>query len=390
MSRTVIISALLVCVVLAGGVYLLTRQEEAAIQSNLTVAEALASDTVGYRRAMQPRPFSFPEDHGPHAGFRTEWWYYTGNLETKSGRHFGYQLTLFRNALTPPDTTARPRTSSWATRQLYMGHFALTDVEEEAFYDFERFSRGGAGLAGAQADSFRVWLEDWSVRSTSGTTFPMRLRARQDNVALDLTLRPSKPLVLQGERGLSKKGPGKGNASYYYSYTRLATRGTIRVDGEAYHVEGTSWMDREWSTSSLGEGQVGWDWFALQLSNGYDLMYYRLRNRNGSVSRYTEGLLVGPDGEAERLGAEDVQLEVLDRWTSPRGEAVYPVRWRLRVPDEEIRLELAPYVRNQELHGSVRYWEGAMRVEGEVGGAPVKGSGYLEMTGYGENSLPAS
>ena len=387
--RTVIISALLVCVVLAGGVYLLTREEE-AIQSNLTVAEALASDTAGYRRAAQPRAFSFPEDHGPHPGFRTEWWYYTGNLETKSGRHFGYQFTLFRNALTPPDTAARPRASSWATRQLYMGHFALTDVEGEAFYDFERFSRGGAGLAGAQADSFRVWLEDWSARGTSGATFPMRLRARQENVAVDLTLRPSKPLVLQGERGLSQKGPGQGNASYYYSYTRLATRGTIRVDGEAYRVEGTSWMDREWSTSSLGEGQVGWDWFALQLSNGYDLMYYRLRNRDGSASRYTEGLLVGPNGEAERLSSEDVQLEVLDRWASPRGEAVYPVRWRLQVPDEGIRLEITPYLRNQELHGSVRYWEGAMQVEGRAGGEPVEGSGYLEMTGYGENSLPAS
>jgi len=361
-------------------------QREAPFRSSVSVSEAMAAgDTAGYRRAETPRPFRFPKDHGPHPGYKTEWWYVTGNLETENGRHFGYQFTIFRNALAPPNST-RERSSNWAADQLYMGHFALTDVRGERFYNFERFSRGAAGLAGATAsDSVRVWLEDWWISGTGGKLFPMTLHAEADDVSVRLRLRPTKPLVRQGERGLSQKGPGAGNASYYYSFTRLRTSGRIRAGGERFRVEGRSWLDREWSTSALGPDQEGWDWFALQLGNGYDLMFYRLRRKDGSASPYSEGVLVGPDGEATRLDAGDVRLKVLERWTSERG-ADYPVRWHLRVPGEDLRLTASAYLNDQELDATVRYWEGAVRVDGTFRDEPVAGSGYLEMTGYGDQA----
>lgn len=363
------------------------NRQETPLRSSVSVSEAMAAgDTAGYRRAEAPRPFRFPQDHGPHPGYKTEWWYVTGNLETESGRHFGYQLTIFRNALAPPDSASKKRASDWATDQLYMAHFALTDVRGERFYDFERFSRGAAGLAGATArDSVRVWLEDWQISGTGSGLFPMRLRAEEGGVAVRLRLRPTKQFVRQGERGLSQKGPGHGNASYYYSFTRLRTTGTVRIDGQPFRVAGQSWLDREWSTSALSARQVGWDWFALQLDNGYDLMFYRLRRKGGGASPHSEGVLVSPDGQVTRLTADDVRLKVLERWQS-EGGASYPVRWRLRVPAENVRLTVSAYLNDQELDASVRYWEGAMRVDGTFGEASVSGSGYLEMTGYGDQA----
>jgi predicted secreted hydrolase len=260
-----------------------------------------------------------------------------------------------------------------------MAHFALTDATGQAFYDFERFSRGAAGLAGAQASPFRVWLENWSMTGTDTDAFPMRLRAAEGEVGIDVTLRPAKPPVYQGDRGLSQKGPGAGNASYYYSYTRLATNGTVRLGPDTLQVTGQSWLDREWSTSALGEDQVGWDWFALQFEDGRDLMYYQLRNRDGRPSRFSEGVLVGPDGAKTAVTREDVSLEVRDTWTTPDGQRTYPVSWRLRVPDKNLDLRVEAVMNDQELDASVRYWEGAVRIEGTA-----TGRGYVEMTGYGD------
>ena len=205
--------------------------------------------TAGFARATAPREFVFPQDHGPHPEYAIEWWYYTGNLDTAQGRHFGYQLTFFRIGLTP---TPAARASDFATSNIYMAHFALTDVANQKFYAFERFSRGAAGLAGAQGQPFRVWLEDWDAAGAGADGLPMRLQAAQDDVAIDLTLEGGKPIVLQGDHGLSQKSDEPGNASYYYSLTRMPTRGTIRVGAETSDVSGLSWMDREWSTSSLG------------------------------------------------------------------------------------------------------------------------------------------
>lgn len=372
---------LFVALALAAGAWWLRSDGEAPVRATVAVAEAMASDTVGYARADAVRPFRFPEDHGPHPDFKNEWWYFTGNLRTETGRRFGYELTIFRFALAPP-TADVPRASAWGTRQLYMAHFALTDVEGGRFHPAERFGRGAAGLAGAQAAPFRVRLEDWTIEAAPDGLPAMRLHAATEGAAVDLTVRPVKPIVLQGDRGLDQKGPEPGNASYYYSMTRLATEGTVVVDGERYAVEGLSWMDREWSTSALGPDQVGWDWFALQLDDGHDLMYYQLRTRDGGVSPYSDGVLVGRDGAAKKIAAEAVVLDVRDHWRSPRGDAVYPARWRLRIPSERLDLDVTPLLDDQEIDGLVRYWEGAVRVTGTADGRPVSGYGYVELTGY--------
>lgn len=335
----------------------------------------LDGDASGFARAIDPREFVFPRDHGAHPDYRSEWWYYTGNLRTRTGRRFGYQLTIFRLALRPQ---APPRRSAWAANQVYMAHFALTDVSADRFHAHERFARGALGLAGAQGQPVRVWLEDWNI-SLDGTVW--RLRAAHGDLGLDLALTPKKPIVLQGERGLSRKSAEHGNASYYYSITRLETQGTVTVAGERHAVSGLSWMDREWSTSALAPDQAGWDWFALQLSNGYDLMYYRLRRRDGSIDPFSAGSLVDPAGKLARLSAKEVQVEAVETWRSPQGIR-YPTRWRVRVPQHQLDLDVRAAIPQQTLDLTVRYWEGAVDVRGRNADRAVEGSGYLEMTGY--------
>jgi predicted secreted hydrolase len=377
---------LLLCLaaaLLVGGSYALTRPERPAqVQARVSVANELGGEaTAGFARALAPRPFSFPADHGPHPEYRTEWWYYTGNLETAQGRHFGFQLTMFRIGLAPEPVE---RASAWGTTQLYMAHLALSDVRGNRFYAFERFSRAALGLAGAQAQPFRVWLEDWSAEATRDEALPMRLRAAQGEVAIDLSLQSAKPAVLQGTAGLSQKGSTPGNASYYYSLTRLSTSGTIRIAAEAFDVRGLSWMDREWSTAALEEEQVGWDWFALQLADGREVMFYQLRHRDGSASPFSSGTLIRADGSTRGLTPDEVHVEVLDRWQSPRDGARYPSRWRLRIPAERLDLEVTPYLADQQLDVAVRYWEGAVQVRGTSDTQPISGNGYVELVGYGD------
>jgi predicted secreted hydrolase len=388
-SRSLYIGLVLLVSALGAGTYWLTTgSAEDGLQTSVSVADAMASDTAGYARAETVRPFTFPADHGPHPDFKTEWWYFTGNLSGPDGTPYGYELTIFRFAMTPPDHTdgSVSRVSNWRTNQFYMGHFAVSDGGSEQFHAFERFSRGGAGLAGAKADPLRVWLEDWSMESVGPDTFPLRLRAQGTDAAIDLTVRPKKPKVLQGDRGLSQKGPGAGNASYYYSYTRLGTEGTLAVGGDTLQVTGQSWLDREWSTSALGPNQEGWDWFALQLDDGRDLMYYQLRNTDGSASRFSEGVLVGPDGKKTTIARDDVTIDVHKTWTSVDGTHTYPVQWTLRIPSKDLDLKVQALFPNQELDNvSVRYWEGAVRVSGSH-----SGKGYVELTGYGESDAPGS
>ena len=229
---------------------------------------------------------TFPADLGPHDDFRTEWWYYTGNLIDAAGRHFGYQLTFFRRALLPPGQRMH-RESDWATEQVYMAHLALTDVEGRQHQAYERLARGAAGLAGVQAAPYHVWLDNWSVASQDGTT---HLQAAQGDIALDFELQDLKQPVLQGDQGYSRKGPEPGNASYYYSLTRIATTGTIAVGGQKNEVPGLSWMDHEFSTTVLSPGQVGWDWFSLQLEDGRELMLFHTRRSDGSSDPYAPAL----------------------------------------------------------------------------------------------------
>ena len=336
------------------------------------------ADSGAFERAFGPRRFEFPRDHGPHERFRTEWWYFTGHLATPARRHFGFQLTFFRFALT---LSAPQRPSQWASRDIYMAHFAVTDVETGAFHAFERFARGAAGLAGAHAVPFRVWVEGWEAASAGEAFLPLRLHASRGAVALDMELLPGKPWVAQGDRGFSVKSDRPGNASYYYSFTRLPVAGSLRVDGVEHRVSGNAWLDREWSTSALDHGQVGWDWFAFHLDDGRDFMFYQLRRRNGAADPASAGVLVEVDGGTRRLAAGDVEIEVLDTWESPDGDAVYPGRWSVRVPSLDLAFEVEPLTADQEHRGRFRYWEGAVRVRGAAG-SPVSGAGYVELVGY--------
>jgi predicted secreted hydrolase len=334
----------------------------------------------GFSRATEPREFSFPADHGAHDGFRTEWWYFTGNLAGAAGNAYGFELTFFKFALPAAGVV---RQSRFATDTIWMTHFALTDIAATSFVADERLSRGTLGLAGATLEPFRVWVEDWSADGDFGSAANVRLRASTSAAAIDLELSGFERIVLQGERGLDRKGPELGNASYYYSAPRLDVAGTVRSGNRAPdEVTGNAWMDREWGTSALSEGARGWDWFALQLEDGRDLMFYRLRRADGSATSFSTGTLTDTTGASRRLEAGDVKLEITERWRSPASGVEYPVGWRMRVPDEELDLAITPSLRDQELRLSVRYWEGAVEVTGRAAGEPIGGVGYLELAGY--------
>ena len=377
--RRTLIFLLLSALFLTAVLYLRARQVSLPVQQGVNLSQALGGiPEAGFARALSPHLFHFPKDHGPHPEFQTEWWYFTGNLETSQGRRFGYQLTFFRMALAP-GAPARP--SRWGADQVYMAHCAVTDVNGKRFIFAERFSRAALGLAGAGGDPFAVWLEDWSARETSPSPWSLKLIAAEGGATLDLELASLKPVVLNGEKGLSRKGGAPGNASYYYSIPRLATRGELTLGGERFQVSGLSWLDREWGTSALAGDQAGWDWFALQLGDGRDLMFYRLRKKDGSADPFSGGTLTAADGSSRRLSAAEVRLSVVEWWTSPASGTRYPSRWRLSIPGEGIDLEVLPRLAGQELLGSFRYWEGAVSVKG-MGTSALAGSGYLEMTGY--------
>ncbi|MEJ2418624.1 MAG: lipocalin-like domain-containing protein [Exilibacterium sp.] len=336
-----------------------------------------AAGDEGFARALAPRRFHFPEDHGAHPAFRSEWWYLTGNLEAQTGRRFGFQVTLFRQGF---NRAAGDRPSKWAVENIWMGHAAVTDVKNKTHRGRERFSRGGPGMAGAQLQPFKVWLDDWVLRADTAAAFPWRLDVGVDDFALALRLTAMKPIVLHGDRGLSQKSEAAGNASYYYSLTRLKTQGQVRLGAETFTVTGLSWLDREWSTSALDSQQTGWDWFSLQLHSGEELMYYRLRKKGGGVHPSSSGTWVGVDGSTLSLEAEEVELTPLQWWENDAGER-YPVRWRLRLKAGQGDWIVEALVEDQEMDLSFSYWEGAVVVLDAHSGQ-VRGRGYLEMTGY--------
>ncbi len=353
------------------------------VQSRVEGLPQIDANIEGFSRAEGPPDFVFPQDHGPHPDFLTEWWYYTGNLEGADGQRFGYQLTFFRRAVRPAAERIE-RESDWSAEQIYLAHFALSDIRGGKFHAFERYERGAAGLAGATADPlYRVWLHDWQVEQTGEDTF--RLSAKAGEVALDLTLTDRKGITLQGDRGYSRKGAEPGNASLYYSQTRLESAGRVALDGESIPVTGWSWLDREISTSVLSDGQIGWDWFAIQLDDGSEMMLFHIRNKDGSIAEYSQGTFIAPDGTATSLKREDFSITPEATWRSPHSGGVYPSRWRLQVPGQNIDLRVEPLMADQELQVSVVYWEGAVRVSGSRNGAPVSGYGYTELTGYAQS-----
>ncbi len=358
----------------------LLADEVAGPQSQLSGLLSGDGD-AGFEKAAEAREFVFPEDHGPHPRFRNEWWYVTGNLDGDDGRRFGFELTIFRFALTP-SLPAAP--SHWRSNQVYIAHFAVTDADRERFFAAERFSRGALGLAGAQASPFRVWIEDWEIAATrAGAPERWRLRASDPGFSVDLALTAAKPPVLNGDAGLSQKSAEAGNASYYYSLTRWVTAGSLQLGDDTFSVSGLSWLDREWSTSALGADQLGWDWFALQLSDGSDLMFYNLRKLDGSQDEHSAGTWIDGEGTSLHLDRDDVEITVTETWESPDG-GIYPSAWTLRAPGQGLDLRIRPVMADQELFTTVRYWEGAVDVEGHRHGAPIEGRGYVELTGYAE------
>ncbi|MDK3158952.1 lipocalin-like domain-containing protein [Kamptonema cortianum] len=348
------------------------------VSANAVLSD-IGGDISGYARATEPLDWQFPRDFGAHPEYQTEWWYYTGNLEGADGRRFGYQFTIFRRAISPETQTS---SSEWRANQLYMAHFAVTDVAGEAFYHEQRFSRGGANLAGAQADPrYRVWLEDWQVIALDDSAETTRITASMADVSVDLTLTQIKPPALQGDMGLSAKSEEPGNASHYYSLTRLLTEGMITIGDVVHSVSGASWKDHEFSTSALGSTALGWDWFGLQFDDQREMMVGQIRQVDGGRDPYFGGLLIQPDGSTRYLPADSFTIEATASWTSPHTGAEYPAGWVITVDigeAEPLRLTVTPQIADQELTGGdIAYWEGTVRISGDV-----TGYGYAELTGY--------
>jgi predicted secreted hydrolase len=367
---------------------LLACDERTAVHSSTTdlpspgtrIETLLTPAADAFALALEPRVFEFPRDHGPHPEFRHEWWYLTGHLDADGGERFGFELTFFRYALGNVAQRAASA-SAWRAHQVYVAHFAITDVPRASFHFAERREREALQLAGAQRTPLRVWLQDWSLESDGSA---WRLSAGDAAYGLQLTLTASGEPVLNGEAGLSRKSAQRGAASYYYSIPRLTAHGEVRRGTERHEVRGTAWLDREWGSGALASDQEGWDWFALQLADGSALMYYALRKRGGAADPCSAGTFVEANGLARPLGNADVEIETLDRWRSPRGGS-YPARWRLRVPALSLELELVPVLADQELGTTPRYWEGAVDANGERAGQRLLGRGYVELTGYAQS-----
>lgn len=344
--------------------------------AGLCPAPALAQ----YQSALPGYRFEFPRDHFSHPSFQTEWWYYTGNLTSSDGHAFGFELTFFRQGV-----SREPTGSAWDIRDLFLAHLALSDLDSGKFYHWERVNRAGPGLAGADGASQRIWNGNWQIVWRDNT---LELRAITGELSLTLALVPQKPPVIHGENGASQKAPGPGRASHYISLSRLAASGSLTLASRSFRVSGLAWMDHEFFTHQLDASQSGWDWFSLQLDDNTELMLYRLRRRDGSPDPFSAGTYIDAHGVSTHLRASDFSLTPSGAtWTSPTTSATYPVQWHISVPRLGVELDAVTPLASQELSSLGRallpnYWEGAIRLSGHRGAAPLSGVGYLEMTGY--------
>lgn len=338
----------------------------------------------GGAQAQSGYVYSFPRDHGSHNQFGLEWWYVTGHLASEAGREFGYELTFFRKTIENPQ--AQDSASRWAIKHVYFAHFAFTDVETQTFRFAEKLSRAGLGKAGAHSEQMQVWIDRWTLSSVTPDHQVLELQVAEGNVGLKLRLTLEKPPVIHGEDGVSRKGVDAEQASHYYSLTRLGTKGQITLGDEMIYVAGLSWMDHEFGSGELGDDQVGWDWFSLQFGSNMELMVYLLRKKDGSIDSVSSGTLIFPDGRSRHLRLQDLKVETLGYWTSPKTQARYPAEWVLEVPSVQLRVRVNPVLPDQELKTSrstkVTYWEGAVNVSGQHGDMPIFGQGYVELTGY--------
>ena len=354
----------------------LTRlQWSRTVASGAPVENAI--DDNGYRLALPGYKYEFPRDHFSHPDFKTEWWYYTGNLWSRDGRRFGVELVFFRQAQQRGEGSSK---SAWVVRDLYLAHCALTDAANGRFHFEKRLNRGGPGIAGASFEQRRVWNGNWSVEWEVDSGMQV-LTAIAKDVSFRLALRPAKAPVIHGQNGVSQKAEGKGRASHYVSFTRLKAEGWIRASEQKSDVSGSFWMDHEWFTHQLQPEQMGWDWFSLQLDDQREFMLFQLRRKDGSIDPYSSGTVVTSNGQSRRLTNGDFSLKPLRWWSNPKSNGKYPVEWLIEVPSEGLRLTCRAILDSQELvsrdAAGPTYWEGAVDYSGSA-----KGVGYLEMTGY--------
>jgi predicted secreted hydrolase len=347
----------------------------------------IGADQSDFLSVTGPCNLVFPKDHGLHSGYRTEWWYYTGNLEAETGNRYGFQLTCQIN--TPADEKGWPRPpSAWRTRQIYLGHAAITDIFNKRHMQSELMARGILGMAGVSQEEMDtlIFIKNWSAKIEADRHL---LKTATDDFSYQLALKPAKPSVLHGEAGYSRKGSTPERASCYYSFPRLKTEGALTVGEKTVAVQGLSWMDHEFSTAPLEPGIIGWDWFSLQLSNQTEVMLFLLRNEKGGFNPASSGTFIDASGKPHHLKKTDFRVDVLNSWESPRSQAVYPVHWRLTVFPLAIQLIAKANLSDQEMRTQattgVTYWEGSISINGSVGKHPVKGSGYVELTGYAQS-----
>lgn len=356
---------------------------------------ATAADVTVYKQALPGYKFAFPADHASHDAYKTEWWYYTGHLRSRSGKRYGFELTFFRTGSDYKDSLqARPAISGvkagplantgkpnlWRLDNFYLAHFAVTDVDGKKFAYFEKLNRKGLDFADARTDLCSVFNEGWSIVAV-GDKFVLKANSRDYN--LDLLLTPQKPPVVHGKDGVSQKASCAGCASHYYSMTRLKAEGVIVANKKAEPVSGQAWMDHEFGSNQLTSDQTGWDWYSLQLSGNRELMLYLMRREDGTFEKQSSGTVIYPDGSSKHLTLADLKVTATGKWRSPKTNGIYPMGWRVVVPGEKLDLALKPLMENQELSTDkstgVSYWEGAVDVS--EAGKPT-GEGYVEMTGY--------
>lgn len=324
-------------------------------------------------QALPGYRYQFPRDHFDHPGFRTEWWYYTGNLRAADGHRYGFELVFFRQG---EHRGASANPSAWRVDDLYLAHLAWSDIEGRRFHSQRRLNRAGPGIAGASLEQARVWNGNWEAKwdLASGR---QQLSAVADDLRFTLRLSPLTPPVIHGEDGVSQKAGGPGKASHYVSLPRLAVEGTFN----GAPVTGLAWMDHEWFTHQLEPDQRGWDWFSAQLEDGTELMLFQIRRMDGAIDPWSAGTWIARNGRSTHLRRADFELRPEVWWTSPRTGARYPVTWSLRVPSLHIALRCAAAFPEQELACGGKdapvYWEGAVVYTGTS-----HGFGYLEMTGY--------
>ncbi len=330
-----------------------------------------------WKAALPGWNYEFPKDHGSHPDFKTEWWYFTGNVRTQEGLEFGYQLTFFRQGIIDPQSII-PK-SRFIQRDMKFAHFAVSDLSSKKFRHFQKLSRGAYGEAGFDDEDRLAWIENWTCERTGEHSF--RLKAADTGVALDLLLESPRAPVIHGSNGISQKSEGLGRASHYYSLTRMKTKGSIEIDGRQHLLTGETWFDHEWATNQLAANQTGWDWFSLQLDDGSDLMLFQIRTKEGGRDPYSSGTLISQTGESQKIHHSDFDLVPVDWWTSPHTKAKYPIAWKISIPNMELTVRAR--FQDQELASQpFSYWEGAVTAEGTNHGQPVTGKGYLEMTGY--------